>query len=254
MTATSLPDFCGVRAQDLVNLERFVAGLDFWPLQLRGLIPKSRSLHAPTPTELKADWTHITRTPVFVALMANARFRDAYEAFEKRVNPDISQKIRYFNIVLHALHAYLIESRWPRFMGIGTAAQRQRAIKGAQSVLDALRHGVHLGTDRIHENQTLATLLGRYIHELQSSGSVRRDETLAKRRFFDRLICEFLIAFKKPLTGVLRHFYELLTTRGRAHDPQEQHRIVTRYVMAARKHLALPPAPRATDWYGTTDS
>lgn len=186
--------------------------------------------------------------------MANARFSAAHAAFEKQMKPDVRQQIRYFHIVLHALGSYLVESTWPRFMGIGTDAKRKQAIKGAKAVLHALRHGVHLGTDRIHENQALATLLGRYIYELESIGTIRRDETLAKRRFFDRLICEFLIAFKKPLEGVLQSFYELLTLRRCASDPEEQLRIVKRYVQAARKHMALPPAPRVTDWYGSTDS
>lgn len=250
MPAKTFSNLYGIPASELVSLLRFVGGLDFWGFPLRGQLPKPRSICPPNTEELIESWDEVIRTPIFAKLIHIKDFRLAFTAFDKQLKPDLRQQIRYFHIVLNALHVYRIELTWRRFVGLGTAAQRKRAEKWAQKVLQSLRTGVHLGTDRIHENQELATSLARYIHELQCVGTVRRDESLLERRFFERVICEFLLAFKMPMEGVLLHFYEWLIPNARGRERLDERRVVARYIRNARRRLTQPPSPRTADWFG----
>ncbi|WP_297477419.1 hypothetical protein [Ferrovum sp.] len=250
MPAKVPPDLWGIPASELTSLLRFVGGLDFWRFPLRGQLPMPCNISPPNTEELIEGWDEVIRNPTFAKLLHAGHFRQAFTMFDRQLKPDLRQKIRYFHIVLNALHNYQIEQTWPSFTGLGTATQRKQAIKGAQGTLRALRGGVHLGTDRIHENQELATLLSRYIHELRCIGTVRRDKSLPKRRFFERVICEFLLAFKKPMKGVLLHFYVCLSTNARGREQLDERRVLARYIQNARRRLAQPPSPRTADWFG----
>jgi hypothetical protein len=248
--AKALPDFHGIPANDLVSLLRFVGGVDFWPVPLRGQLPRSSNIPLASTDDLTESWNEITRTPVFTALLRITHFHKAFIAFDRQIKPNVRERIRYFHIVLNALHVYQLETTFPRFMGIGTKPQRMRAIKAAETVLQSLRSGLHLGTDRIHENQALATALAQYIYELRHVGTVRRDELLPERRFFERVAHEFLIAYKKPMSGVLLHFYVWLNPGAKDVDEDTQLRTVKHYIQNARRYLRRPLRPKVVDWFG----
>jgi hypothetical protein len=190
--------------------------------------------------------TLIVEDDTYKALMKINYFRSAYDEFHTKMNPNVKQKIRYFNIALHSLDIYLLERGDPTLMGLGETRDRTKAINRARDLLELIRGGLHFGALGINENRQLTMSLERYKRKLESIGTVRIDDGIQERRFLKLLILEFLMSYNSPLKEVITNFYYLVVPQAKYDSAI---RVIDTYIDDVRSGLQFPESPVLGTWY-----
>jgi hypothetical protein len=249
---TLIPSFKNVRPEELLSMMRYVSGLDYWPVPLRGNYPKL-SNRVPTKEALAQSWQELLAGELngsFGKLDAMPAFKDALLEFKQAKKPDLPQMIRYFNILLHSVYLYLIELTDTKFTGVTSKREKDKATKASRDLLKLIRAGTHFGAQGINQNYELTVKLEEFLHFLESASPARHTETLLERRFLKRVIYEFLIAYNDPFPHVLRHLYLLIYwPNGNKTDKDAIDRSIRDYVSEVRLEMERVKHAPFGSWY-----